>query len=116
MTLEMLLLFSLAYLRVLNGLQKASAQHVPSGMQIPFPDVKLHTNWLFTLFFFFFSFFNQDKQHVHVKKWVKDNMTNQKAQQGLMNALAIAYYCNTSLVPLLHYNFQLIYYNCNYIL
>lgn len=54
MTLESLLFFSLAYLRVLNGVQKASAQHAPSGMQIPFPDVKLHINWLFTLFFFFF--------------------------------------------------------------
>lgn len=53
MTLEMLVFFSLAYLRVLNGLQKASAQHEPSGMQIPFPDVKLHINWLFTSFFLF---------------------------------------------------------------
>lgn len=53
MTLEMLVFFSLAYLRVLNGLQKASAQHEPSGMQIPFPDVKLHINWLFTFFFLF---------------------------------------------------------------
>lgn len=53
MTLEMLVFFSSAYLRVLNGLQKASAQHEPSGMQIPFPDVKLHINWLFTFFFLF---------------------------------------------------------------
>lgn len=54
MTLEMFLFFPLAYLHVLNDLQKASAQHEPSGMQILFPDVKLHINWLFTLGFFFF--------------------------------------------------------------
>lgn len=52
--------FSLAYLRVLNGLQKASAQHAPSAMQIPFPDVKLHINWLFTLFFFSFFYSRQE--------------------------------------------------------
>lgn len=51
-----------------------------------------------------------------MKEGVKDNVTNQKTQQGLVNALTIAHYCNTSLVPLLHYNFQLIYYNCNHIL
>lgn len=54
MTLESLLFFFLAYLRVLNGLQKASAQHAPSGMQIPFPDVKLHISWLLHCFFSFF--------------------------------------------------------------